>query len=122
MRELSTIQKQNRLNTVYAADEQEKGGLNHTFLIFCGESDHEVEHVALLQFQKGPRNEEDSVSGIIDTDLLEIVRDRLIGFQQSEYAVRENDIALMHIETALMWLNKRVEDRAARGVLGTSEK
>ena len=122
MRELLTIQKQNRLNTVYAADEQENGGQNHTYLIFCGESDHEVEHVALLQFQKGPRNEEDSVSGIIDTDLLEIVRDRLIGFQQSEYAVRDNDIALMHIETALMWLNKRVEDRAARDVLGTSEK
>lgn len=122
MRELDTIQKNNKLNNVYAADEKGNGGANHTYLIFCGESDPEIEHVALLQFQNGPRNENNCVHGILDTDLLEIVRDRLQGFQQGEYATRENAIALTHIEEALLWLNKRVEDRAARNILGISEK
>ena len=40
-------------------------------------------------------------------------------FQAGPYACRENAEALTHIEEALMWLNKRVEDRAQRGVLGT---
>lgn len=29
---------------------------------------------------------------------------------------------LCHVEEALMWLNKRIQDRAERGVLGTNEK
>ena len=35
---------------------------------------------------------------------------------------RETACALTHIEEALMWLNKRVEDRIERGVLGTYNK
>lgn len=31
-------------------------------------------------------------------------------------------MALMHIEEALLWLNKRVEDRIERNVLGTNKK
>ena len=30
--------------------------------------------------------------------------------------------SLTHIEEALMWMNKRAEDRAERNVLGTYEK
>lgn len=50
------------------------------------------------------------------------MRDRLKGFQQGQFATRENAIALAHIEEALLWMNKRVEDRIERGVLGTNEK
>lgn len=75
-----------------------------------------------IKFQKGPRNADDSIGGVLDVDLLEIVRDRLIHFQNGEFATRENACALTHIEEALMWMNKRVEDRAERGVLGTTEK
>ena len=60
--------------------------------------------------------------GVLDTDLLEIVRDRLKAFNQGEYATRENALAITHIEEALLWMNKRVEDRAERGVLGTTQK
>ena len=122
MRELTTIQKRNKLNTVYAVDERGNGGANHIYMICCGESEDDVEDVVVLQFQKGPRREDGSFNGILDTDLLEIVRDRLKGFQQGEYATRENAVALTHIETALLWMNKRVEDRSERGVLGTNEK
>lgn len=121
MRELKTIQKRNKLNKVYAADEKGNGGANHTYLIFCGESEPETADVSLIQFQDGPRNEKDSINGILDTDLLEIVRDRLQSFQQGEYATRENAVALTHIETALLWMSKRVEDRYERGVLGTNK-
>lgn len=63
-----------------------------------------------------------SIHGLLDTDLLEIVRDRLQGFQSGEFACRENAIALTHLEECLLWMSKRVEDRAERGVLGTSNK
>ena|SRR3990167_6916471 len=36
----------------------------------------------------------------------------------SRFSCRENDIALMKMEGALMWLNKRTEDRKERGVEG----
>lgn len=35
------------------------------------------------------------------------------------FACRENAIALTHLETALLWLNKRTADREAREVEGT---
>lgn len=121
MRELTTIQKREKLNKVYAADEKGNGGANHTYLIFCGESEPETADVEVVQFQDGARNEEDSVNGVLDTDLLEIVRDRLKGFQEGKFATRENAIALTHIEEALLWMNKRVEDRIERNVLGTDK-
>ena len=34
----------------------------------------------------------------------------------------KNDYALKHIEEALRWMNKRVEDRIERNVLGTNTK
>lgn len=58
----------------------------------------------------------------MDADLLEIVRDRLRDFQAGPYSCRENACALTHIEEALMWLNRRVEDRITRGVLGTEQE
>lgn len=36
----------------------------------------------------------------------------------AKFPCRENSIALTNMEQALMWLNKRTEDRLARGVEG----
>ena len=117
-RPLDTIQKRHNLNKVYAVDGESVGedGANHAYLILCDDEP------VLVYFQKGPRKEENSTRGILDVDLLEIVRDRLKGFQSGKFSCRENACALTHIEEALMWMNKRVEDRAARNVLGTNEK
>ena len=76
----------------------------------------------MIQFQCGPRKDPDSIHGWLDTDLLEIVRDRLKDFQNGPFATDDNAKALEHIEIALMYMNKRVEERAARGVLGTNTK
>lgn len=121
MRELETIQKRNKLNTVFATDDPGNGGANHEYLIAVDRELHVPKEVRIT-FQNGARKDENATHGVLDTDLLEIVRDRIKGFQSGEFATRENAIALTHIEEALLWMNKRVEDRAARNVLGTYEK
>lgn len=118
IRKLNTIQKRENLNEVYAIDDSGSGGANHLYAVHLSKSDHPI----TIQFQNGARTNPDSIPGVLDTDLLEIVRDRLKSFQSGEFATRENAIALTHIETALLWLNKRVEDRIERGVLGTNTK
>lgn len=119
MRELSTIQKREKLNTVQAVDEPGNGGANHKYHIVSNKTETIL---AVIPFQNGARNVKGSVDGIIDGDLLEIVRDRLKSFQQGPFATRENAIALTHIEEALMWMNRRVEDRIERAVLGLNQK
>lgn len=39
-----------------------------------------------------------------------------------KFATRENVLALVYIEEALMWMNRRVEDRLEHGVLGKNLK
>jgi len=125
MKKLSTIQKREKLNEVYAVDERGNGDANHEYKIvkecdFVEESKNTV--IATINFQNGARNEKGSTTGVLDTDLLEIVRHRLQCFQAGPFNSRENAIALTHIEEALMWMNRRVEDRIERNVLGRNEK
>jgi len=119
MRELSTIQKREKLNTVQAVDEPGNGGANHRYHIVSNKSESIL---CVIQLQNGPRNVKGSIEGVIDGDLLEIVRDRLRSFQSGPFASRENAVALTHVEEALMWLNRRVEDRIERSVLGQNKK
>ncbi len=115
---LSTIQKRNNVNEVFRWRDRGPGGAWHRYLIQGPNTKGGV----VIVFQEGPRKEASSTYGVLDCDLLEIVRDRLRCFQGGEFACRENACALTHIEEALMWMNKRVEDRSERNVLGTSEK
>ena len=124
MRELSTIQKREKLNRVIAVDEKGCGNANHQYYIEGYPVDENDMGIfgEPIQFQNGARKDENSTHGIIDSDLLEIVRDRLIGFQSGEFATEYNAKALEHIEIALMYMNRRVEDRIERNVLGTYKK
>lgn len=72
----------------------------------------------LIDFQHGPVKE-NGINGISNEALIAIVLDRLRGFQSGQFACRENAVALTHLETALMWLQKRTRDRVLRGVEGT---
>jgi len=78
--------------------------------------------VAEIQFQKGPRHEEGSISGVTQTAILSIIIDQLQAFQKTQYACRENTIALTHLETAHLWMRQRAHERHKRGVLGTNKK
>lgn len=127
-RRLNTIQKRENLNHVFATDEKGNGGANHKYLIcrtdLTPDDDNYPDYytVAHIDFQNGARHDDNSKIGVLDTDLLEIVRDRLIGFQSGEFATEYNAKALEHIELALMYMNRRVEDRIERNVLGTYQK
>lgn len=126
MNKLSTIQKRENLNAVYATGDPGPGGAYHDYIVRSGITPGEVDapelDVATISFQKGPRKDPNARHGVLDSDLLEIVRDRLKSFQSGDFATRENACALTHIEEALMWMNRRVEDRIERSVLGTYEK
>jgi len=117
IKEIECIQKHFNLNSVVCMDEAHpvNSGHHHYAIIRADNGGDLME----IKFQNGPRNEPDSIHGILDVDLLEIVRHRLQSFQAGAYATRENALALTHIEEALLWMNKRVEDRAAKNTLGT---
>lgn len=121
MEKLSTIQKRENLNEVQVIGDTGPGGAYHDYIIYHQCDKDRDETKTEIKFQKGPRTDDNSRGGVIDTDLLEIVRHRLQCFQQGEFATRENAIALTHIEEALLWMNKRVDDRIERNVLGTSK-
>lgn len=122
VRKLSTIQKRENLNIVKAIDDRGSGNANHLYKIEAVVSDDEDIPYTLIQFQNGARKDPNAITGILDSDLLEIVRDRLIGFQSGDFASEYNAKALEHIELALMYMNRRVEDRIERNVLGTYNK
>lgn len=133
MKQLNTIQKMEKLNDVFAIDEQGPGGARHLYQVCKHGTARIVEEddtfrtrpenmLATIQLQCGARKDPEAISGVIDSDLLEIVRDRLSDFQNGPYPSYETAQALYHVENALMWLNRRVEDRATRGVLGTETK
>ena len=133
MKQLSIIQKLENLNDVFAIDVPGPGGAHHLYQV-CKHNTGRISEedgtfrtrpenmVLTVQMQYGGRNAAGSISGAVDADLLEIVRDRLRDFQAGPYSCRENACALTHIEEALMWLNRRVEDRITRGVLGTEQE
>ena len=122
MRKLKTIQTKEKLNTVVAIDEIGPGGANHLYEIYANPVDTDSRLMARIQLQCGARKEEGSKHGVIDTDLLEIVRDRLKAFQAGPFKSEYNEEALQGVEMALNALNKRVEDRIARNVLGNNKK
>lgn len=74
--------------------------------------------VCAIHFQEGPVLECGS-NGVGNEDLINMVIERLEHFQRSEYACRENAVAITKLEEALLWLRKRTMAREQRGVEGT---
>ena len=108
----------NGLNVTKVEDEIKFNGV-HDFKV----EDKETGDVLLeVEYQCGARTDVNSKRGILDLDLLYIVRERLRTFQAGKFACRENEMALLKVEEAIMWQNKRVQDRDDRGVLGTYNK
>jgi hypothetical protein len=111
-------------------DEPGAGGANHLYRVRGAElsrnqarnSVGEIEpNDTFVLFQNGPINE-NGINGVTQEVLLEIVADRLRSFQAGKFACRENAVALTHIETAQLWLQKRTLERMQRGVEGTNQK
>ena len=122
MRKLETVQTKEVFNSVFAVDEVASTGANYEYAIHANPQETDARLMGVIKFQKGSRYEESSEHGVLDTDLLEIVKDRMEGFQNGPFASEYNAEALRGINIALDALNKRVEDRIARNVLGKNEK
>lgn len=73
-----------------------------------------------VDFQCGPIKEH-GVNGVNNEDLIAMVICRLEHFQKSEFASRDNAMAITKLEEALLWLRKRTIQRENRGVEGTSQ-
>lgn len=110
----------NQAIEISVMDEPGPGGANHHYNLAMYRPDGQTCHFEDIQFQKGAVKEV-GLNGISDEALLAISIDRLRGFQAGPFSCRENAVALTHLETALLWLQKRTRDRMARGVEGKSQ-
>ena len=78
-----------------------------------------------IRWQNGPLGRDvgrKEPNGAFVEGVIQAAVGRLQCYQASKFKCRENAIALTHLETALLWLQKRTDDREARGVEGTHEK
>jgi len=75
-----------------------------------------------IQWQNGPlgRGEDrKEPNGAFVENVIDAAIKRIQHYQASKFACRENAVALTHLETAALWLNKRTQDREERQVEGT---
>lgn len=116
---LEPIDSTNNLNIIIPLDEEGPGGAHHRYAI------HRLDTGDLLGeivFQTGPRKDENSTMGVLDTDLLEIVSDRLTDFGNGSMPDEHSNKAQYYIVRALQELKARADERAASGTLGTMNK
>ena len=76
-------------------------------------------------WQKGPLGrgaERSEPNGAFVENVVDAAIKRIQFYQDSKFNCRENAIALTHLETAALWLNKRTQDREEREVEGTHTK
>lgn len=92
----------------------------HYYVVLPSNPDRDADTptLAKIHFQEGPIKE-CGVNGVCNEDLINMVIDRLEHFQKSEFACRENAMAITKLEEALLWLRKRTMGREQRGVEGT---
>mgnify|MGYP001283772635 CR=1 FL=1 len=84
-----------------------------------------VEGIGLsIKWQEGPLGRTENgtrvnPNGAFIETVIAAATQRLAYYQASKFNCRENAIALTHLETALLWLNKRTQEREDRKVEGT---
>lgn len=112
-----------RLNIENDDRNPENGNASHHYRIWHSGSDVLARKtVADIYFQNGPRNDPESYVGCTDAAILAILIDRYEGFQSGSFRCEENQDVLMHLYRALHYMEKRVEDRVERGVLGENKE
>lgn len=119
--------KVNRFNRehviVRTADERASDNAHHKYEILVvneAQSSNETSQIVedcRLIFQNGGLKEV-GANGITDQALIAVVLDRIRSFNDGQFRCRENSIVITKLEEALLWLEKRGNDRARRGVEG----
>lgn len=109
-RELKPIDS-NSPNIIYAYRSEYADSDNPVdYLYYIDNKDKPDTTLGSVMLQDGPRNTPASIDGIYDSDLLEIVRDRLKAMQKGKQACEYNVRALTHIEEALYQLKLKKEN------------
>ena len=77
-----------------------------------------------INFCKGNKEDESSFrqGGFFTETLLQVCKEYLEAVNVGTLANRECSMAITKIDEAIMWINKRAEDRKLRGVQGTYQK
>ena len=92
---------------------------NEEQLASDGSSNEIREPFIEINFQLGPVGEV-GINGTTIERILEILKDRLEGFQKGQFRCRTNALAITKIEEAIMWLEERTKKRVNQGVEGTN--
>ena len=86
-----------------------------------GTQAHILEPWIDIHFQLGPIKEV-GVNGTQIERVLEILKERLEGFQKGDFRCRTNALAITKIEETIMWLNERTAKRVKQGVEGENKQ
>lgn len=74
-----------------------------------------------IKWQEGTVDESD-INGATIEDIIDLLVERLEGFQSGKFTCRENALAITKLEEARMWLNERTRKRREQGIEGKDEK
>lgn len=74
-----------------------------------------------IKFQEGTVKD-NGVNGAQIEDVIDVLVERLEGFQKGQFPCRENALAITKLEEARMWLNERTHRRKEQGVEGRNLK
>lgn len=113
----------NKYTEVFHENEEDmKYNAPHHFIVQSVQrcSTDEIAELGNIHFQEGPIKE-CGVNGVNNEDLIAMIICRLEHFQKSEFACRENALAITKLEESLLWLRKRTMGRERRNVEGTHE-
>jgi len=135
------INPANDVIDILVVDQPGSGGANHAYVVtgmtglmenartlitdvtldYLEGSGVTQDHTIGILFQNGPIAEA-GVNGLTHEVLLEILIDRIAGFQAGPFACQANADCLGHLKAAQEILLNRTRERMARGVEGTHAK
>ena len=77
-----------------------------------------------IVFCKGNKDDENIYrqEGVFTETLIQVAKQYLESVNVGEMATRETSMVITKLDEALMWINKRAEDRKLRGVQTTYQK
>lgn len=78
----------------------------------------------VINFVKGDKSNPETYrqDGVITESIIQLAKEFMETVNVGDLACRENAMVITKLDEALMWINKRAEDRKLRGVQGTYQK
>ena len=74
-----------------------------------------------IEWQNGPINEDTPRNGAFVEEVVAAVINRIMFYQTTKFACRENALVITKLDEAIHWMNHRTAERMRRGVEGTHE-